>query len=431
VRELYYCELLHALTHLQDRAAVMALADDMRHRWPDSPFVAFWVGFAFENIDPRRAIPELERAVAGIPDLPQPQVRLAMSHENARHWQRALELHERVLRTWPNEIRSRSGRARCFAKMGQAEAAVAQFEAILAEGSATYWLHAGYGEALRALGRNDAALLAFDCASGLGPAAALPWNARAELLLAMGRAAEALTAAERACELEPGNTRAQSIRGVALLHADRPQDAVVALEQVVGDWPWSDQSWRALAQARWRAGNPGSARQAIDRALAIAAEDPRNLAELGKIELAAGDRPAAMATFRRVLAIVPDDYEAAVNLAGLCWEQGERDESVRLLAVARAANPAMPHAWAPSIQFLETMERWRDAVAVRTEFCVARPQDRAARVQLVEKVLALPAEPGDAELLTRTFAELEALDGGSRDDVAALRLRAADRVAGR
>ncbi|MBL8756491.1 MAG: serine/threonine protein kinase, partial [Planctomycetes bacterium] len=54
VREVYYCELLHATAHLQDRPATVALADDMRHRWPDSPFVAFWCGVAFENLLPRR-----------------------------------------------------------------------------------------------------------------------------------------------------------------------------------------------------------------------------------------------------------------------------------------------------------------------------------------------------------------------------------------
>ena len=91
----------------------------------------------------------------------------------------------------------------------------------------------------------------------------------------------------------------------------------------------------------------------------------------------------------------------------------------------------LPHAWGPSIEYLERMARWRDAVRVRAEFCAARPGDRKARIALVEKVLALPAEPGDAALLEKTLAELAALDGGPRDDAAALRRRAADRLAGR
>jgi hypothetical protein len=165
--------------------------------------------------------------------------------------------------------------------------------------------------------------------------------------------------------------------------------------------------------------------------LAIAPDDPLHLTELGKLQRARGDRTGAHATFTRVLLAVHDDYEALVNLAGLDWENGARDESVRRLALARAADPAKPHAWGPSIQYLEKMERWRDAVAVRAEFCAARPRDRKARLTLVEKVLALPAEPGDVVLLTTTLDELQALDGGVRDDVAALRQRAADRLAGR
>jgi serine/threonine protein kinase/predicted Zn-dependent protease len=431
VREIYYCEQLHSLSHVQDRVALVALADDLLHRWPASPFVAFWCGVAFENLDPRRAIAELQRAVAGIPDLPQPLVRLARAHENARQWRAAIELHERVLATWPREIGARAGRARCLARMGRAEAALAALDELLADQASYYWLHADRGEVLRGLGRTDEALVAYERAAALGPEAALPWNARAELLLAQGRAAEALVAAERACALEPGNTRAHSNRGIALLHAERPAEASQALQRVVGDWPWGDQNWRALAQAYRRDQRLEAAVAAIDKALAIAPDDPLHLAELGKLQRARGDRTGAQATFTRVLQAVPDDYEALVNLAGLGWEQGQRDEAVRLLARARAVDPEKPHAWAPSIQYLERMERWRDAVGVRAEFCAARPRDRKARIELVDKVLGLPAEPGDAALLARLFAELQSLDGGDRDDVAERRRQAADRLESR
>ncbi len=428
VREIYYCEQLHAMGHVHDRVALVALADDSKHRWPASPFVAFWCGAALENLDPRRAIAELERAVAGIPDLPQPLVRLARSHENARQWRVAFELYERVLATWPREIGARLGRARCLARTGRAEAALVAMDELLADKVSYYWLHVDRGDVLRGLGRTEAALAAYEQAAALGPEAAMPWSARAELLLAQSRVAEALAAAERACALEPGNTRAHANRGMALLHAERPQDAIEALSRVVADWPWSDQYWRSLAQAYRRNKQLEAAAEALGKALAIAPDDSIHLAELGKLQRARGDRTGAHATFTRVLHAVPNDYEALVNLAGIDWENGARDEAVGRLALARATDPAKQHAWGPSIQYLEKMERWREAVAVRAEFCAARPRDRKARLILVEKVLALSAEPGDAALLGRTFDELQALDGGDRDDVAALRSRAVERL---
>jgi serine/threonine protein kinase/tetratricopeptide (TPR) repeat protein len=432
-RQIYHCELLHALVHVGATEPLLAFAADLHHRWPDSPFVAYWRGFALEDRDPERAIDALGRAAAGIDDLPQPRARLAQALEKAGRWAEAVAAYDVVLARWPGHGASLSGRAQCLSRLGRGTEALAAIDAALAGGVDDYWAHTTRGQILRRLRRPDDAAAAFQIALRRNANAALPWRARAELRLDQGQHEAALADAERACRLEPENIAARGTLGIALLYAQRPRDAAAAFEAVVAAWPWSDEHWRHLAQARCRDGQHDAAETAIARALALRPDDPANVAGLGKIQQAREQHAAAAATFERVLALAPANYEALVNLAGLRWRGGEREDALALLARARATAPELEPAWEPSFRFLAAIGRPREGIALRCEYLAQRPRHRAGRIALVQRVLGLPAAPGDAELLARTFTELDALDaldGGEREDVAALRKQAAARLAG-
>ena len=423
-REMFHCELLHALVHLRELEAIDALVGDLLHRWPDSPFGAFWRGRARDEREPQLAVEELRRAVAGLPDLPQPLARLGHALEVAGRFAAGLQVHRDVLQRWPRQTTSVLGVAKCLLELEQLDAAAAAVDAAVRHAPAYYWSFVLRGDLRLRQRRFEEAHADYSHAAALAPKAALPLRRRAELALQRGRAQQALADAEAACAVEPRNTAALSARGHALLHLERHGEAIAVLEQVVTDWPHRSHNWRTLAQARRRAGDLGGAADAIERALQLEPGDPAALRERAKLERAAGQREAAAATLQAVLAALPDDYEARVNLAGVRWEAGDRDAAAHLLAEARRLEPARAEAWLPAFRLHDERGEPRVAIALREAYLRARPRDRAVRLELLRSLLAVSAAPGDAELVARTLDELRALDGAERPDVVALRAQA-------
>ncbi|HEX5052393.1 MAG TPA: protein kinase [Planctomycetota bacterium] len=408
-RALFHCQCLHALAHLRDAAAIRDLAADTRHLWPDSPFAAYWRGFALQGVEPEQARRELERASELAPELPQPYTRLAKIYEFERRYDEARALYERAAACPGDWSIAHVGLSRVLLALGDKVRALAEADVAVGQGKAYYMSHVARAAALAALGHADDARAEYDCAVACGPRSATPLVGRAEFLLAAGKSAEALADAAAACALDPGNASAHSVMGIALLNENRPEEAAVQLEQVVATWPERAHGWKALAQARRRAGDLEGADAAVEALLKVAPADPSGFRELGKLRQAQQQRPAAEAAFRRALELAPEDGETCINLAGLRWQAGDLQEALDLLATARRSAPNLTQGWLSAIRLLEQQRRMAEAIALRADFCATRPDDRKARVDLLRAILRQPAQPNQRDLLRRCLDELEAL----------------------
>lgn len=420
-RSIYHCQLLHALIHLRDPGAIRALADDIRHRWPDSPFAAYWCGFALLDVDAELAASELQRAIDSAPELPQPHARLGRMHELAGRTQEAAACYRRARDLAPGTALASACLSRVLLTLDRRSEALATAGDAIRLDPELPSSQSAFGLALAAAGREAEALAALARAIELAPLSASPLLDRARLLVRAQRLDEALADADRAVALEPKAWQSHSVRGLALLHAQRPAEAARAFEQVLAIRADLLPTWRGLAQARRRSGDLPGAHDAIASALRLSPDDGQTHLELGKLLRAENRSDAAKVAFEKAIEQDVRVAEALVNLAGLRAELGDLEGALAKLAEARRVEPTLREAWMPAFGFLETLGRREECLALRTAYLAWNPRELGQRVALVRSVLMGEANPLHDELLRKTFAELATLGAEERDDVRLLR----------
>ncbi|MBI5853296.1 MAG: protein kinase [Planctomycetes bacterium] len=425
-RSIFHCQHLHALMHVRDRVAIRELTADVRHRWPDSPFAAYWCGFALIDIDSTRAAAELQRAIDLAPHLPQPYARLARVRELEGQITEAEALYRRAGELAPGSAVNCAGLSRVLGMLGRRTEALAAAESAIELRPDQPMSHAALGLALAAVGREADALAALAKAIELGPHSASPLLDRARLHVRFGRYAEALADADRAVALEPDTWHTHSVRGMVLLNAQRPAEAATAFERVIAVRADLITAWRGLAQARRRSGDFPGSRAAIDAALRLQPDDGITHLELGKLLRAEGRREEATSEFEKAIEQRASVAEALVNLAGLRAEVRDFLGAVQKLAEARQADPGLREAWLPAFGYLELVGRREEAIALRAEFVARQPREIRVRVDLCRAVLALNGSAPHVELLRRTLDELQALGVAERCDVLLLRAELAE-----
>ena len=373
-RCLFHCQYLHALTHRRDTAAVRELADDILHLWPQSPFAAYWRGFALLSVEPELARQELERAMALAPDLPQPARYLAKYHENKGELARAEQLVRALLARGPDPAATVM-LARLVRRQGRAAEGLALLEATPAP--------TGFRElseqamCLAALGRDDEAMAVADSAVLVAPGNGLPHRARATVHRAARRDEAALADFEMACTLDPTNIAFLELRSGQLLRLGRWAAAAESLEAMLALQPEHTGALCDLGHARRRSGDLAGAEAALQRAAALAPADWHVHLQLGHLRQAQQRPREAEAEFAAALAHNPDDPESRINLAGFRIAAGADAEAVVLLTEAHRLRPGWSQAMDPLVGLLRRLRRHAEAEALLADWCARRPRDGA------------------------------------------------------
>jgi tetratricopeptide (TPR) repeat protein len=119
---------------------------------------------------------------------------------------------EKAVEAEPFSVMARFDLAGAYARSGNSEGAVEQYEALIESGAADVRVYHNLGLTLRRLGRDAEAASAFERATTLEPGEAPGWLGLALSLEADGRPGEAAAALERYLTLEPSAANADNVR---------------------------------------------------------------------------------------------------------------------------------------------------------------------------------------------------------------------------
>jgi Flp pilus assembly protein TadD len=128
---------------------------------------------------------------------------------------------------------------------------------------------ANRAEALVHLGQREAALADYDRLLALDPGNAAAAHGRAGVLHGLGRLDEALAAVDGALEQAPALAKAWSNRGAFLIQMARDEEGVASLERSVALDPADADAWYNLANGHGRLRRMDEAFAAFDRATAL------------------------------------------------------------------------------------------------------------------------------------------------------------------
>lgn len=327
--------------------------------------------------EPARALPHLEKIVAGSPGESAWQQSLARALRATGQLDRASTHFAEAARLQPGDGWPRYELGNTLSGAGRyAEAAAAYRIAIEIDGkntdarlalAKTLWAGGAIGEAQSAARAvleydplNSAArklLLAENKAAKPAPPAATPTPvapppapkrvAPADAALAAaytsGRErdfAHAAAVLEAALRRTPGDLRRRKALGYLYLdklHA--PALAIPHLEQVVQAEPGDAAWWQLLARAQAGAGNPEASIQSHRRAAARAPRDVWSRYHLACALRAAGRGPEAESTFREALRIEPKNRYVRRELARCAYVSGNRQEAADLARELVAEDP--------------------------------------------------------------------------------------------
>jgi choline-sulfatase len=213
------------------------------------------------------------------------------------------------------ELFQRFERAHVEQLSGNAAAALADLEALVAADPPNPVFRAKLAQDLRERGQLDRAIPLYRRAAADAPADPEAWYNLAACLQEAGRLREARAAIETALRLDPGRAEAHNTLALLLLAERRPEEARRELAIAVAADPRNAHAWNNLGNVLRALGRAGEAERAYRRALAAAPGYAEAWNGLGTLEVGR-DRPAAaLPYFDRALALSPAYQEVRLNRA--------------------------------------------------------------------------------------------------------------------
>ncbi len=182
------------------------------------------------------------------------------------------------------------------------------YQKALAKAPGDYWLHAGFGDFLRARGRND----------------------------------EAVTQYREALQVNPHATGARARLGDALAARGETDAAIAAYQEVLKRRPDHVEVLNNLGNALAGRGHHDQAIDCLREALAISPDSEDLHGNLGRILAARGQVDEAAACFRQALELNPDHAESHRMLAGILADKGQVEAAIDHLRKALESEPSSP-----------------------------------------------------------------------------------------
>lgn len=271
------------------------------------------------------------------------------------------------------------------------------------------------GTILLSQGDAEGALAEFEAALELAPDFVLARVNRAHALVRVGRSAEAVTALERVLGTDPTNAKAISL--LATLHLSEGEvDAALDLARTATQrGPRAPAAWYTLGRALEAHGDGSGAREAYARAAELDPDNPEPLNAAGNLLQAAGRAAEASEWYERAIDVDPTFAPAYNNLALQYQRLGRLAEALDVYARGRERLPGS----SILLNNLATLhhELARQAAAAADELGRRGAAAAAAAARAEER---MRLEAGRASELYREAIEANPLDPSPLNNLGAL-----------
>ena len=263
-------------------------------------------------------------------------------------------------------------------QQGEAEPALAAFDAAIAKAPGLPEAHANRAQALRRLGRTEEALASYDKALSLRPDDPATLCNRGNVLADLGREAEALTAYERALALRPGEPVALVNRAAALQALGRLDEALAAYDSLIAGHPNYAVAHCNRARVLQLLQRSEAALEAAETALRLQPGYPEALANRGLALRTLGRAGEALACFEAVLRQRPESHEAHCQSGLALQALGRPAEALAAFDRALALDPNELEVENHRGTLLRLIGRSDEALACYGKVLDTRPEDPVA-----------------------------------------------------
>jgi len=179
------------------------------------------------------AIDLLSRAIAVMPEAPQPHSNLGATYQRLNRLDDALACYDRAIALQPDYARAWFNRGQALQSLGRLDEALASFSRATEHNPDYVQAHFHRGNAFLDLERPAEALEAYDRTLALQPGNMLAHYNRGNALYSLKRYDESLAAYESALKLKPDFAKAWCNRGNALLALKRRDEALTSFDRAI------------------------------------------------------------------------------------------------------------------------------------------------------------------------------------------------------
>lgn len=334
---------------------------------------------AYQAKDFDRAIPLYERVIALQPDHAEAYYKRGNALKDLGQPAAALASYEEAIERKPDFAYAWCNRGVVQQSLALYDEALASYDRAIALDPADALVHANRGSLLQALSRWEAALVSYDRALALNPHLFQTWFQRGNVLKELQQPAAALASYHEAVKLKPNFTEAHYNRGVLLERTQQPRAALSSYDRAIALHPEFHQAHFNRAGLLQGLKEPEAALAGYDRAIAVKADYTEAYANRGVVLQELGRREAALASYDRAIAIRPDYAEAYFNRGTLFRAQMQWDAALANFdqAIELKADYAAAHCERAAVlmdlkQVDLALSSYDRAIAIQTDFAEAQ-----------------------------------------------------------
>jgi len=279
---------------------------------------------------------------------------------------------------------------------GQFEAAIAEWQELLATNPDDSRIHNNLATALTRAGRYTEAIPEFEKALELNPQYHTIYNNLGRTLLAAGRPDEAMVTFQKGLQYYPESPDLHDHMGLTLASKGRFDEAMAEFNKALEIDPNYADAHRNLGRALAMTGRLDQAVPHFERALEINPEFAEAQSELGRLLAVEGQYDQAIPHLKKALAIKPDLVEAHYYLgASLYFSSGRTQEALAQWREALRVDP----------NFVPAMNDAAHALAASPN---ASDRNGAEAVKLAERAVQLSGarNPVYLDTLAAAYAEV-------------------------
>lgn len=374
--------------------------------WPDDPGVTLAALADPGEPGAETHLEALESLVEWAPGHLPARRRLAAAHVQDGQAGAALAHADLVLAQAPADDETHLVRALALVQLGRIDEARGLFDALRVLRGAPLEVADGVRWA-RALGRAGLGLqaeAAFSVLTTEAPRDPAAWAAFGRWLLSRQKAGRAVSVLERALQTVPESAEVRRVLARALDQSDRADAAREAWQALLRLAPGDEEAEDELARLEVESGHPAAG---ITRWEALVARSPRAVRPRLRLALAyrALERPAdAARMLAPVVEMRPKDAELRARYAQALLEAGRPQDALTEAERARRDDPELPLARVLRAAALAGLERWEDALAAHEDASALDPDS----VPLHMAAATLAMRLGDQETAARHLAAVVA-----------------------
>ena len=315
-----------------DDATAIAKYREILKSYPDSLEVRTNLGAALAKLNRYDEAIEQYRAVLAKKEIAGLRFNLALAYYKKGSWRDAAQQFETVRAAQPDDLRTATLLAECYANLGQDNKVIATLRPMEAA-------HAGDLSVEWLLG--SALIHAGDLRDGLDRVDLVAHDGnRPEAYLLAGRTALKMNEFERArdyaaaaAKLNPKLPGLDTLRGTVMTYLGDTDGAIAVLKRAVGADPKDFEAQVGLGAALHTARDLDGAREHLQRALQLKPDSNLARYEWARLERTEGQVEAAMRDFEKVVRADPKWAQPHVELAALYFrlnrqEDGERERAI-------------------------------------------------------------------------------------------------------